>query len=134
MAKESGIGLSITIDDAAGAPQDLSNDITQCSWTTPTAVQDTTGLDKEAMERLLLRHDGTLDLTYVFNDAADMAHVVFKTASSTKVVRTVTLVISGQTLAMEMVITSTAYALGSDGSLVGTVSMALSDGTAPTWS
>jgi hypothetical protein len=44
-------------------------------------VQDITGLDKSANERLLLLADFSISLAGVFNDASNMSHDVFKTVS-----------------------------------------------------
>jgi len=134
MAKESGLGFSCSVDDAAAAAQDISNDITNLSFSTPRGVQDVTGIDKSAMERLLLLADGTVTLNGVFNDAADMSHSVFKTVSSTSVARTVALGISGQTLSMEMLFADYSITRAADGSLTWTTTGQLSDGTVPTWS
>lgn len=47
----------LAIDDSAGVPQDLRNDVTNFEFATPRGVQDVTGIDKSAMERLLLLAD-----------------------------------------------------------------------------
>ncbi len=101
MAKESGMGMTVSVDDATPALQDLSNDITNLTWGTPRGVQDTTGVDKSAMERLLLLADYSVGLNGVFNDAANASFDVFKSLCSTSVIRTVTITISGQILAAE---------------------------------
>lgn len=134
MAKESGLGFSIIIDDAAGVPQTISNDITNHAFATPRGVQDVTGVDKSAMERLLLLADGSLTLNGVFNDAANMSHAVLKTVPSTSVARTCTLAISGQTLAMEMLFSDYSLTRAADGSLTFTAPGVLSNGAVPTWS
>jgi hypothetical protein len=79
-------------------------------FSTPRAVQDVTGIDKSAMERLLLLADFSITLNGVFNDTATTsAHAVFSTVPSTSVNRTVTLTVSGDTLANETLFTD--YAL-----------------------
>src|SRR6187402_845891 len=99
MAKEPGIGwTTCSIDDSGGSLQAIINDVTSLQFATPRGVQDTTGLDKSAMERLLLLADFSATLTGVFNDAATTgAHTVLKTVPSTSVVRTFSLGVSGQT-------------------------------------
>jgi len=134
MAKETGIGFSVTVDDSGGTGRDISNDITNISVRTPRGVQDTTGLDKSGNERLLLLADGEVTLTGVFNDATNMSHAVFKTVPSTSVVRTVALAHSGQTLSMEMLFESYDLSRAADGSLTWTAVGRLADGTSPTWS
>ncbi len=135
MAKETGLGwTTFAVDDALGAPQDIKNDITNVSFGTPRGVQDVTGIDKSAFERLLLLADGTVTINGVFNPATDQSHDVFKTVPSTSVVRTVTMVHSSQTLAMEMVFSDYALTRAADGSLTWTATGSLANGTAPSWS
>lgn len=134
MAKESGLGASIAVDDSAGTAKTISNDITDFSLATPRAVQDVTGIDKSAMERILLLADFTVDLNGVFNDAADRAHIVFKTVPSTAVARTTTITHSGQTLAGELLFTDYNLSRAQSGELTFTAPGVLSDGTVPTWS
>ncbi len=133
MAKESGMGYSVTVDDSGGTPRDISNDITNFTMNTPRGVQDVTGIDKSAMERLLLLADGQITLNGVFNDASNVSHDTFKTVPSSSVVRTVTTVHSGQTLAMEMLFSNYDLTRAADGSLTWTATGQLADGTAPTW-
>lgn len=135
MAKESGLGWSaLSVDDATGTPQDIRNDITNLQFATPRAVQDVTGIDKSAMERLLLLADFSITLNGVFNDAANKSHAVFKTIPSTSVARTVSLGVSGQTLANECVFTDYPLTRANSGELTWAVPGVLSDGTVPVWS
>lgn len=133
MAKESGLGMSVTVDDSAGSPQDISNDFTNLNWATPRGVQDVTGIDKSAMERLLLLADFSITVNGVFNDAVNRAHEVFRTVPSTSVARTTTIAVSGQTLAGELLYTDYALTRNQDGSLTFTAPGVLSDGTVPLW-
>jgi hypothetical protein len=58
MAKETGLAWSaMSVDDAGGTLRDIRNDITNFQFATPRAVQDVTGIDRSAMERLLLLAD-----------------------------------------------------------------------------
>jgi hypothetical protein len=134
MAKESGLGFAISVDDSAGAVKVISNDVTNFEFATPRGVQDVTGVDKSAMERLLLLADFSITLNGVFNDAADFSHAVFKTVPSTSVARTTSLVHSGQTLAPEVLYTDYALTRANDGSLTWSAPGVLSNGTVPTWS
>lgn len=135
MAKESGLGwTTLSVDDSAGSPQAIKNDVTNFQFATPRAVQDVTGVDKSAFERLLLLADFTITLNGVFNDAAGASHVVFKTVPSTSVNRTTTLAVSGQTLAGELLYTDYSLTRGQDGALTWTAPGVLADGTVPTWS
>jgi hypothetical protein len=133
MAKENGLGMAIIVDDAAGTPRTISNDVTNLSWATPRGVMDTTGVDKSAFERLLLHADMTLDLNGVFNDASNMSHDVFKTVPSTSVPRTSTLQHSGQELEAELLFTDYSFTRGQNGELTWSTSGVLCDGTVPAW-
>ena len=134
MAKETGLGwTTLSVDDSGGTARDIRNDITDLSFATPRAVQDVTGIDKSAMERLLLLTDYSVDLNGVFNDAANASHDVLKTVPSTSVERTVTIAVSGQTLPNECLFTDYAITRSSSGELTFTAPGVLADGTVPTW-
>lgn len=134
MAKESGLGMAITLDDNSGTGRVVSNDITSCEVATPRATLDVTGVDKYAPERLLGLADGSCTLTAVFNDASNRWHDVCKTIpSSAAASRTLVLVHSGQTLTMEVLLTDYPLSRGDDGKLVSAVPGVLADGVAPAW-
>ena len=134
MAKESGLAITtLSVDDSAAAPQAIKNDITNFNFATPRAEQDITGVDKSARERLLLLADFSITLNGVFNDAANMSHAVFKTVPSTSVIRTVSMSISGQTLANECFFTDYALTRPISGELTWVAPGLLGDGTVPTW-
>ena len=135
MAKETGLGITtLSVDDSGGTARAMINDVTNFSFSTPRGVQDVTGVDKSAMERLLLLADCSVQLNGVFNDAATtQSHVVLSTVSSTSVARTVTWVVSGQTLPNEILFSDYALTRAGDGSLTWSAPGALSDGTVPTW-
>lgn len=135
MAKETGLAWSaLSVDDAAGAAKDIRNDITNFEFATPRAVQETTGIDKSAFERLLLLADFSITLNGVFNPTADFSHSVLKTVGSTSVTRTITITVSSQTLVNECIITDYALTRGDDGALTWQAPAVLANGTVPTWS
>ncbi len=135
MAKESGIAwTTLEIDDSGGTARDIKNDITSLDFATPRNVQESTGLDKSAMERILLLGDFSATYNGIFNDAADLSHDVFKTVASASVTRTISAVISGQTLAVEALLTDYPLSRAASGELTWTVPAVLQSGTAPTWS
>ena len=140
MAKVSGITTSVTCDDASGTGRDISNDITSFNVSTPRGEQDITGLDKSAVERLLLLADGNITMNGVFNSASNKSHDVFKTVptqsgSGTGSTRTVVIVYPGTiTLTLEVILTDYQVSRGQDGSLTWSVPGSLANGTAPTWS
>jgi len=133
MAKESGIAMSIAVDDSGGSARTISNDITNFDFSTPRNVQVITGLDKSAEERLQLLADFTITLNGVFNDASNVAHDVFKTVASSSVVRTVTITISGQSLPNETFFNDYALSRPQSGELTWSAPGALGGGTVPTW-
>lgn len=133
MAKETGLGwTTLSVDNSGGTPVDIRNDVTNFEFSTPIAVQEVTGIDKFAMERLLLLADFSITLNGVFNDAA--SHNVFDDVGSTRVARTVSIGVSGQTLPNECLLTDYQLTRGDDGSLTWSVPGVLADGTPPTWS
>lgn len=134
MAKENGLGWSTaSVDDSGGSVRDIKNDFTSLQFATPRGVQDVTGIDKSAYERLLLLADFSVTFNGVFNDASNMSHDVFKTVPSTSVARTVTLTVSGQTLANETLFTDYPLSRSDSGELTFAVPGVLANGTVPTW-
>ena len=135
MAKESGLGATVAVDDSGTTARAITNDVLSYDISTPRNLQDITGLDKSAMERLQLLADGQVTLTCAFNDGATTgSHLVLKTVISSAVVRTITIVLSGQTLAMEMLATDYPVSRGADGSIGMAVPFSLQNGAVPTWS
>lgn len=123
------------MDDSGGTLRDISNDVTSHSITQPQNLQDVTGLDKSAMERLALLQDGAVAISGVFNPAANLSHDVFKSKAN---VRTVTYRVGGNTannpqVSMECLIENYNLARGADGSLTWSASLQLASGTVPTW-
>lgn len=133
MAKESGITSTLTVDDATPTGRAITNDVQSFSYQMPKNLQDVTGLDKSAMERIQLLGDFTCTINGVFNDASNMSHDVFKTVQSSSATRTVVFVVSGQTLTAEVLFTDYPLTRGADGSLTYAVPGSLADGTAPAW-
>lgn len=127
----------MSIDDSGGTLRDIRNDITNFNFSTPRGVQDTTGIDKSAMERLLLLADLSFTWNGVFNDATNMSHDVFKTATSTSVAREILLNVSGQILGTtpQVTVLLTDYALtrAQSGELTFSVPGVLANGEVPTW-
>jgi hypothetical protein len=139
MAKESGLAWgTLSIDDSGGTLRDIRNDVTNLEFATPRAVQDVTGIDKSAMERLLLLADMSVTLNGVFNPTATTSsHAVFSTVPSTSVAREFTLTVSSQTLGTTPLCTLlfTDYALerGDGGELTWEAPGVLANGAVPTW-
>jgi hypothetical protein len=129
--KETGLGwTTLSVDNSAGSVNAIKNDVTNFQFATPRAIQDITGVDKSAMERLHLLADFSITLNGVFDDASNLAHDTFKNLANQ---RTVTLVISGQTLANECLFTDFAYTRPQSGELTWSAPGVLADGTLPAW-
>jgi hypothetical protein len=134
ISKQSGIGMTtFSIDDAGGVARAIKNDITDFDVATPRGVQDITGVDKSAMERLLLLADMSVGPKGVFNPSANQSHDVFKTVPSTSVNRTTTMTVGGVTLAAELLYTDYSLKRSQSGELVWDAPGVLADGAVPTW-
>lgn len=132
MAKETGLGwTTLSLDDAAASLQDIKNDVTNFDFSTPYNVQEVTGVDKSAMERLLLLADFSGTLNGVFNPAADRAHAVL--SGDLRVVRTLSLVVSTKSLNNEVLITEYGLTRAAGGEFTWQAPFSLADGTVPTW-
>jgi hypothetical protein len=138
MAKSSGITTTFSVDDGAGSLQNISTGVLSFDLSTPRGNADITGLDKSAIERLLLLADGTVTINMQFDPTATTGtHTVFRTTSSTSQTRTVTIVVNSTpsaTLTMEMICTDYSLSRGADGNLTSTATLMLQSGTAPSWS
>lgn len=135
MTKETGLGwTTFSVDDSGGVARGIRNPTTSLAFATPRGVQDATGLDKSGFERLLLLADFTVTPNGVFDDGSNLSHDVFKTVPSTSVLRTTTIVISGQTLAGEIFYTDYSLSRAQSGEFTWTAPGVLGDGTVPTWS
>lgn len=126
MAKASGITTAVTI-----ASNNISNDITSITLDTPYGVQEITGLDKSAVERLALRADATGTMNGVFNAASSMSHATFKTPGIKTVV--IAFASAAATATFSALFSNYALNLAEDGSLTWSVNYQLSSGTAVAW-
>lgn len=132
MAKASGLGqTTLSVDTSAGTPTDIRNDVTNWQMATPRGVQDITGVDKSANERLLLLADMSVTYNGVFN--ATGSHLVFRTVPSTSVNRTCTNTVNGVTLAGELLFSDYQLTRADSGELTWSAPGALADGVVPTW-
>lgn len=135
MAIESGLGwTTFSVDDSAGTARDIRASTFNLDWTMPRGVQDITALTQSAMARLLLLADFSGTCAGGFDDGSNLAHAVFKTVPSTSVARTMSIGISGQTLANEVLLTDYALTRAQSGEFTWSVPFSLADGNVPTWS
>jgi hypothetical protein len=134
MAKATGLGwTTLTVDDSGGSSNtDIRNDVTNLTFSTPRGVQDVTGIDKSAFERLLLLADFSITLNGVFN--ATGAHVVFATVPSSSVARTTSITVNGKSLPNEVLYTDYQLTRAAAGELTWQAPGVLTGGIVPTWS
>lgn len=132
MAKVTGLGMTrLDFDDDGGTNRDIRNDVTNYDFATPYNVQETTGVDKFATERLLLLADFSGTLNGVFNPTANASHSVF--SGDLRVVRQMGITISAQTLDTNVYHTDYAVTRAAGGELTWQAPFVLADGTAPAW-
>lgn len=138
MAKTSGLGGAVLVQDASAAVQTITDDITNWAFTTPRAVQDVTGVGVYANERILLLADYSVTLNGVFNPAANMSHAVFSTIPSTSVNRSVELDVTppltgSPVLKVNALLTDYQVTRANTGELTFQVPGQLADGNVPSW-
>lgn len=128
--KQSGIGMTLSCDNSAGVSKDIANDVTNVQFATPYALQDVTGLDKSAIERLQLLADFSATLGGVFNPDADKSHTAFSVLTGT---RTLALGIGGKSLSNEVLLSDYNLTRANTGEFTFSVPASLQSGTVPTW-
>lgn len=135
MAKQSGVGwTTLTVADATSTPQDIRTDTNSLDFATPRGVQDVTGIDKSAHERILLLADFSINMSGTWDSAANLEHQVFRTLSSTSVIRAINIVVNGATLPNNCQLTDYQLTRSATGELTWKVPGVLADGAVPTWS
>lgn len=134
MAKVSGLGCSVIVDDNGGTPRTISNDVNSFDVSTPRGVQETTGVDKSAIERLLLLADFSVTLNGTANYSTNLSHDVFKTVVSGSVNRTTAVGLNGATITAECLYGSFGYSRSETGELTWKAEGSNADGAAPVWS
>ena len=134
MAKSTGLGwTTLTVSDSSGTNYiDIRDDVTDLSFATPRGVQDVTGLDVSAHQRLLLLADFSITPKGVFNSA--VSHAVFKTVPSTAVNRLTSITVNGTNLSGNLLYSDYAITRSATGELTWQAPGALADGATPTWS
>ena len=135
MAKQSGLGDYIAVDDSGGTARDISDNITNYEIGNSQNLLDSTTISKSAMERLIGLGDLSISLSGIFDKASNKSHDVFKTKSG---IRTFTLAVGGDTtgypeLEAECLVADYNLSRGNDGGLTWSATLTLQDGTVPTW-
>jgi hypothetical protein len=131
MAKFAALAMSIDMDNSAGTPVTISNDVATISLTDSRGEQDVTGLDKSAFERLQLLADSQVTLGgNGWPSSATMA--VFTNMANSR-----TLVLNwpdSGTYTVEVMIFGFSPSRGADGAATWSCDLKLSNGTAGAWS
>ena len=135
MAKQTGLGDYIAVDDSGGSARDISDNIVSYEIGKTQNMLDATTISKSAMERLIGLGDLTVSLAMIFDAASNKSHDVFKTKSGT---RTFDLRVGGNSssnpkLTAEMLVGEYNVSRGNDGSLTSSVTLNLQNGTVATW-
>jgi hypothetical protein len=125
--------MTVTIDNESGTGQNVSNDITDLSFNTTRGVKDVTGLDKSAMERLLLLSDFQMTATFEWNAVANPSTFGLLSTYTDNDTRTVVIVVGGKTLTAECVISDISWSRPQDGSFGASATFLLANGTAAAW-
>jgi len=137
MAKTSGLGATIDVADSGGTSRTISNDITDFTLSTPVALQDSTGVDKSAHEKLPLLRDLTTQLKGIVNVAANMSHAVLSTVTTSPTNRATSIypTSNNSTPVMTANVLFSSYDItrGNDGALTWQADGSLADGATPTW-
>jgi hypothetical protein len=137
MAKTSGLGGIVQVQDSGLTLRTITNDCTNFTTSTPRAVEDVTGIDKFAHEQLLLLADIAITLNGIFNTAANLSHAVFSTVPSTSVIREFSIQMSNSTpgvLTANCVATDYQITRANTGELTWQVPAQNADGNVPVWS
>ncbi len=125
--------LTVTVDDAGESGRDISNDVLTVDWATPRDQADDTGADKTARERILLLADYSATINGWVNVAANKSHDVFKSVSTSSVIRTVAIALSGQTSSAEAYFTDYRVSRAETGAMTWSAPCVLGNGSIPTW-
>lgn len=138
MAKTAGFPTQIQIDDSGSVARDLSNNITNFTLGTTRGEQAITGLDKSAMERLLLLADGRVTVNGPYDPAANRAHTVFSGLIAAAVQSETRITLPPATagapeLVMNILWNDFTYTRNANGELTWQATGNLADGTVPTW-
>lgn len=131
MAIKSGITTTLTVDNGAGTPVNISAYCTSVQVGTPTNLQDITTLDKAAVARLALLKDFTVQASGQY---APEVTAVFK--NDTGVLRTtaVGLASGTETVTGEMLMADfQPYNRDQSGNATWSVTLQNGDGNVPVW-
>lgn len=137
MPKLTGLSGTLQVADAGAVLRDIGTDVTNYSFTTPRGLEDTTGMNKFANERLLLLTDFTVTFNGIFDNGANLSHSVFSTVTGTSVTRTVSIaptsVPTTPIITVNCLITDYQITRSNTAELTWQVPASLADGNVPVW-
>ena len=134
ISKSTGLSwTTFTVSDSTGTnPIDIRDDTTELAFATPRGVQDVTGLDVAAHQRLLLLADFSITPKGVFNPS--VSHAVFATVPSTSVNRPTAITVNGKNISANCLYSDYSITRSNTGELTWQAPGSLADGATPTWS
>ncbi len=137
MPKLTGLSGTIKVTDAATTYRDIGSDITNYSFSTPRGLEDVTGMNKFANERLLLLTDFTVTFNGILDNDPNMSHSVFSTVTGTSVTRSVSIaptsVATTPIITTNCLITDYQMTRSANADITWQVPASLADGNVPTW-
>lgn len=131
MTKRTGLGNRLYIDG-----YDVSGDVGAVNTlATPRDIRPITGIDKFAIERQLLKADGSIDFATWFNSATDKLHDVLSTLPTTnrQAIFALSITRGDPAFALEAKQINYDWSRGDDGGLGGTTNLQAASGNAPAW-
>jgi len=137
MPKLTGLSGTLKVTDAATTYRDIGTDITNYTFSTPRGLEDTTGMNKFANERLLLLTDFTVTFNGIFDNDPNLSHSVFSTVTGTSVTRSVSIAPTSVTttpiITVNCLITDYQITRANTAELTWQVPASLADGAVPVW-
>ncbi len=137
MPKLTGLSGTLKVTDAGATYRDIGADITNYNFSTPRGLEDVTGMNKFANERLLLLTDFTVTFNGIMDNDANMSHSVFSTVTGTSVTRSVSIAPTPTTttpiITVNCLITDYQITRAANAELTWQVPASLADGAVPTW-
>jgi hypothetical protein len=121
MPKLTGLSGTLKVTDAATTYRDIGTDITNYTFSTPRGLEDTTGMNKFANERLLLLTDFTVTFNGIFDNDPNLSHSVFSTVTGTPIIT------------VNCLITDYQITRANTAELTWQVPASLADGNVPVW-
>lgn len=118
---------AFSVDDSAGTPRDLKDNIRTVEVTNSQNLQDVTPVDAAWVRRLGLIKDMTMSVTSNVDPATGKSVDVFMSNSDNP--RTVTFTVQGVTVTAEMLLGEWTFSRGDDAGLSLSISMSLESGT-----